>query len=87
MKTRKLIRQHGWTPVDIPAKRDGEWQWKEYDTDTNIDHYQKMFNWCVKTFGAENFVSTKQHGTDANGTKRFVFRNPKHVTMFKIAWM
>jgi hypothetical protein len=89
MKTRTLIRKQGWTPVDVSAMPI-DWSlayWNgERDNDDRI-HYQEIIEWCDQRVGKENYASTLQNGGGAHNVKRFIFKQAKHATMFRLKWL
>ena len=89
MKTRQLIRKHGWTAIDLPkTTNDSGKEWWVYDYDSaNNQHYSEVMLWCNNVVGKENFVCTLQDGTGRHGIKRFVFKHAKHATLFTLKWV
>lgn len=93
MKTRQLVRKHGWTPVDVDAEHiDRLYMPSVYKTIVEEDNrnklqYQEILDWCNRTAGPENFVSALQHGGAWHNRKRFIFKHAKHATMFRLKWL
>ena len=86
VKTRTLVRKQGWTPVSVDALKiawDGKW-WEDKE---DKDHYRQIVEWCDELIGKENYVSVLQDGTSAHNVKRFVFKYPKHATLFRMRWL
>lgn len=51
-------------------------------------HYKEIRTWCNDTFPKDSWEGTFQpYGSDTKGTKRFVFKHPKHATLFKLKWL
>ena len=89
MKTRTLIRKHGWTPVDVDANKIN-WDmsyWNNQDDVDNKVHYKEIVEWCERIAGPGNYASTLQNGSASHNTKRFIFKQAKHATMFRMKWL
>lgn len=89
MKTRTLVRKHGWTPVEVGALPI-DWSlayWNgERDNDDRI-HYREIVEWCDRVAGSDNYACTLQNGGGGHNSKRFIFKNAKHATMFRLKWL
>jgi len=89
MKTRTLVRKHGWTPVEVGALPI-DWSlayWNgERDEDDRI-HYQEIVEWCNNAVGSGNYACTLQNGGGTRGNKRFIFRRAEDATMFRSKWL
>jgi len=88
MKTRTLVRKHGWTPVEVDALPI-DWSlayWNgERDNDDRI-HYTEIVEWCDQRVGKENYACSLQKGGGAHNVKKFIFKHAKHATMFRMKW-
>jgi hypothetical protein len=90
MKTRTLIRKHGWTPVDVDALEivwDKSFVYYTGGNKDNRNHYRDIIEWCDQRIGKENYASTLQKGGGAHNVKRFIFKQAKHATMFRLKWL
>lgn len=88
MKTRTLVRKHGWTAVDV-KRMEIDWSsaWHTMLDSQDKSHYHQIKEWCDTVVGRENYVSTLQDGSSRDQVKRFVFKNAKHATMFRLKWL
>lgn len=90
MKTRTLVRKHGWTAVEVDANKiDWSlqfWYDNQDDTDNKV-HYREIVEWCERIAGTGNYASTLQNGSAAHNAKRFIFKQAKHATMFRLKWL
>ena len=90
MKTRTLVRKHGWTPVDVDAlevKWDYNFWYNNQDNIDNRGHYKEIVEWCDRVAGPGNYASTLQNGGAGHNVKRFIFKQAKHATMFRLKWL
>lgn len=85
MKTRTLVRKHGWSPVDVDSMNITR-NWPS-DESHNYDHYNQIKEWCDQTVGQENYVATLQAVGARHMVKRFIFKNAKHATLFRMRWL
>jgi hypothetical protein len=87
VKTRTLIRKHGWTAVDVSANeiKWDSWYGRQVDKE-NRDHYKEIVEWCENIVGKENYACTLQNGGGSHNVKRFIFKKSKHATMFRMKW-
>lgn len=87
VKTRKLIRKHGWTPVDVNLL---EISWVNLHNETigmeDKDKFLSIVEWCNNTVGKENYLAVLHNCQYTQYVQRFVFKNPKHATLFRLAW-
>ena len=89
MKTRTLVRKHGWTPVEVDAAKI-DWSmdfWNNGNEKKDRAHYKEIVEWCDRVAGSGNYACTLQNGGASNGTKRFIFKQAKHETMFRLTWL
>jgi hypothetical protein len=91
MKTRQLIRKHGWTPVNVDALKIvnvGVYTWNQSreERNENTVQYWEIVSWCKEVLGSGNYACTLQHGGSSDCEKKFVFKYPKHATMFRMRW-
>lgn len=90
MKTRTLVRKHGWTSVEVDAKKiewDLNYWYNNQDNKENRVHYREIVEWCERVAGAGNYASTIQVGGFSHSKKRFIFKQAKHATMFRLKWL
>lgn len=92
MKTRTLVRKHGWTAVEVNAAKI-EWNPNSWYNDRKLEdsdnkvHYKEIVEWCERVAGNGNYASTLQNGSAAHNNKRFIFKQAKHATMFRLKWL
>jgi hypothetical protein len=89
MKTRTLVRKQGWTPVDVSAMPI-DWSlayWNGERDNRDRVHYQEMVEWCDQRVGRENYACTLQKGGGEHNVKRFIFKQAKHATLFRLKWL
>lgn len=89
MKTRTLVRKHGWTPVEVGALPI-DWSmdfWINGNDKKDRVHYREIVDWCDRVAGSENYACTLQNGGNDHGSKRFIFKQAKHATMFRLKWL
>lgn len=90
VKTRTLVRKQGWTPVDVDSleiKWDMQYWYNDQDNKDNRVHYKEITEWCDQLIGKGNYASTLQNGSIKHNVKRFIFKNPKHATLFRMRWL
>lgn len=87
MRTRALVRKQGWIPVDVDAlKLKSNTPYQQNDDD-NANHYKEILEWCNRFVGKGNYLGVMQYGSERHNVKRFIFKNPKHATMFRLKWL
>lgn len=90
MKTRTLVRKHGWTAVEVDANKiewDLNFWYNNQEDNSNRVHYKEIVEWCERVAGPGNYASTLQNGSAAHNNKRFIFKQAKHATMFRLKWL
>ena len=88
MKTRTLVRKHGWTPVNVDRL---EINWPKtmfiaLDKEDS-EQFNEIKTWCDETVGKENYVAVLQDGGSNHNVKRVVFKNAQDALMFKLKWL
>ncbi len=80
-RIRTLIRQYKWHVVEL----DRASLYKLFEnTNTWGDeaHYKEIRAWCAKTFPKGSWEAS----FNPNKNKKFVFKEDKYVTLFKLKW-
>ncbi len=75
--------RHGWTLVEVG--RANLYKLHEDDKEFgNGRHYIEMRSWCNNTFPKGSWEATLEK--PYTGKKKFVFKDPKYATLFRMKW-
>lgn len=83
MKTRHLVRQHGWTEVKVKLG-DRPGHSSDYTEQMKLirGKHREIIDWCVAGITPSEYTSL----FNANGEGRYFFKNPADATMFTLVW-
>ncbi len=85
-RLRSYIRE-GWHYVEVP-KIKSDWGFYGINNMHNKKHFHEMRVWCWNNFpeGTWHGRCTDWNSINGNGVKRFVFKEAKHATWFRLKW-
>ena len=88
---RKLFRkrlQENWVKVVVDPIQTSR-RWAAVSTVEDLNHYNEMVEWCTNSGMSDNdYIHRFMKGPGVRDlhTKEFLFRDPKHASMFILKW-